>query len=186
MGDVLRPIRQRRGSSPDTKLGIIRYGDEISVDDELQKASRKVECIYSSLEELGSLLSCEDVWFELCTIRSAGVVPMADGAAHLLATCLRQSVEPAGHSFRTGCTLRLAGEDQPRLVSGDVKVLVADADAIRKFSAWKGTSGHKCCLECQNVVDFRSPYSHDTAGKSVPHTELYAAKFTRATTIWLS
>ena len=60
---------------------------------------------------------------------------------------------------------------------GEVKVLVADADAIRKFSAWKGTSGHKCCLECQNVVDFRSPYSHDPTGRNVPDTELDAAKF---------
>ena len=61
--------------------------------------------------------------------------------------------------------------------SGEAKVLVADADAIRKFSAWKGTSGHKCCLECQNVVDFRSPYSHDPTGRNVPDTELDAAKF---------
>ncbi|CAE7669351.1 UBC6 [Symbiodinium sp. CCMP2592] len=137
--------------------GLIFYADEVTPGNTLKSNnSRKMQCIYWSISELGSRgLSSEALWFPLTCLRSH--LCSSIGAL----TCLWRLMLRlffTEHDMRKGILVDTPeGDHFPMFL--DLKILVADEAAIKQSIEGKGASGTVFCCRCSNVVAARSAVS---------------------------
>ena len=79
--------------------------------------------------------------------------------------------------MRDGVSLKIPGENGPRLIFAQLGVMVQDERAHKASTQVKGSGGRKFCPFCQNVVPFHSPLIPDPSGFCVPSTCCDYSKF---------
>ena len=119
---------------------------------------------YSEVRQYGfPELSYESLWATICTLRSTEEKTLPGGNSELMKLVLRQffggSEQP---DLRDGVTLRLAGDDEPRLVHGRLSMLLADERGLEYALECKGGQGHKTCPFCRNVLNKKTALGSQT------------------------
>eukprot|EP00959_Pyramimonas_sp_CCMP1952_P444195 9299956-Pyramimonas_sp.AAC.1 len=114
-------------------------------------------------------LSCESLWATICTLRSSGEKQIPGGMSEVMKLVLKQFFgRPSGPDLRGGVLLNLQGDGGPRLVHGELSMLLADERGHTFALQCKGGQGHKTCLFCKNVLNKNSSWLPDPSGHCIP------------------
>ena len=147
-----RLLRKCGQSSPEDKLGIALYADEVSPGNQLKPLnSRKVQVIYWSMVQHGKDLASESLWFPLCVLRST-LCNRIGGLTVLWKHAIQHMF--MDHDMRHGVVLQTSTTPFP--IFADLSVLIADEAALKQTAESKGASGTIFCMRCANVVAHRS------------------------------
>ena len=153
-------------------LRLVVYTDEVSPTQSLWAGTdtRKQQCVYwSFLDFQFPVLSNEDAWFTITTVRSEEVNRIAGGMSTVLKHALGLFFGDV-HDMRRGVVFNIEGVDA--LVFGNLSVLVQDERGHKACLLFKGSSGHKLCCLCMNVVDFRSRWLATGGAYLVPSSSV--------------
>lgn len=147
-----RLLRKCGQSSPEDKLGIALYADEVSPGNQLKPLnSRKVQVIYWSMVQHGKDLASESLWFPLCVLRST-LCNRIGGLTVLWKHAIQHMF--MDHDMRHGVVLQTSTTPFP--IFADLSVLIADEAALKQTAESKGASGTIFCMRFANVVAHRS------------------------------
>ena len=147
-----RLLRKCGQSSPEDKLGIALYADEVSPGSQLKPLnSSKVQVIYWSMVQHGKDLASESLWFPLCVLRST-LCNRIGGLTVLWKHAIQHMF--MDHDTRHGVVLQTSTTPFP--IFADLSALIADEAALKQTAESKGASGTIFCMRCANVVAHRS------------------------------
>eukprot|EP00959_Pyramimonas_sp_CCMP1952_P426976 8942554-Pyramimonas_sp.AAC.1 len=154
---------------------LVMYSDEVTSGNVLSSHQfRRVEAFYWTFLEWGfPCLSHEDLWFTVLGARTTQVSKFAGGMSELLRYVLKYFLgAPSGHDMRSGLQFLVPGETHPRLIFGDLQMLVQDERAFKFSVHCKGSGAHRICSLCKNILGHKSSYLPDPSGHLKPATTL--------------
>jgi len=164
--------------TPSSPWRLVFYCDEITMGNPLKHHNkRKLWAVYWSFMEFGpELLSCEQSWFTLTTLRSTTVSALEGGVSEFMKLMMLTFYQAGSNLFTEG--LLLNTPLGPAVLFASLRVFVADAEAIKHTWDVKGHTGTLCCCKCRNVVVHTSQaLEHDHSGKFLPSTEIDVRRF---------
>lgn len=178
--DLLQQTLRDRPATHNRPYGLVWYSDEITPGNQLKHQNfRKMQAIYYSFQEPGpKCLSCEQMWFTLCSIRSS-VVKSIGGMSVLWRQLAPLFFEQP--DFRSGLVLNFAAGGEPQLFYANLRIMISDEAAIKASLCNKGASGLVFCVACQNAVDHKSLVSQNSAGTQISSLETNMQKFRQQT-----
>jgi len=128
------------------QLTLLCYADEVTGGNVLSAPqARKANLVYLSWLEC-PLLHLESQWLTASVCRSADIARMRGGMAGLVTSLLSFIKDECKHGFPIAW-----GSEDVDLIRIKETYLLADAEAIRSASGWKGSAGVKPCIHCLNV-----------------------------------
>jgi len=118
--------------------------------------SRTLMCIYWCIVDWpGWLLTRSFAWPVFSILRAAIIEQIPGGLGYIMRRVLRIFFGDVGFSFRKGVTIKTPQGDV--VVTAIFAGFLADLVGHKEITNWKGHGGVMCCLECGNVLQFRTP-----------------------------
>jgi len=118
--------------------------------------SRTLMCVYWAVVDWPAwLLTRSFAWPVLTLVRESLIEKVPGGLGYFMRRILRIFFGDVGKSFRTGIVL-----PTPRgevVVTAIFAGFLADLVGHKEITNWKGHGGVVCCLDCDNVKQFRKP-----------------------------
>ena len=143
---LYRESLRRACQKHEGQLTLLCYADEVTGGNVLSAPqARKANLVYLSWLEC-PLLHLESQWLTASVCRSADIAGMRGGMAGLLTSLLRFIKDECKHGFPIAW-----GSEDVDLIHIKETYILADAEAIRSTSGWKGSAGVKPCIHCLNV-----------------------------------
>ena len=135
-------------------LSLLLYGDELTPGNPLRAdlGRQALNFYYCFVEWPNWLLHRKDGWLCLCSLRSTLVHRILGGAALLVKRLLFMLFVQGNTNLRTGVTFMHNGSTV--FYTARFKGFLADEKGLKEFYDIKGQAGFKCCISCQNVVNF--------------------------------
>lgn len=141
--------------SPDRPWKLALYADEVVPGNPLSNENRrKIWVVYVSFLELGpAILSQEDSWFCLATLRSREVNRVAAGMGQIFRKLLKSLFGHAAQHDLSAAGVRLVSSDGTAVRLWAVPGMFLQDGAAHK-STWhcKGDAGTKLCMLCRNLM----------------------------------
>ena len=147
-----------RPSTHDEPWRLVFYCDEVTPGNQLaQDNLRKLWAFYFSFMEFGAaILSQEDAWFCLASIRSSRVNKAQAGIAQAFSALVKVMFAKLDTSFhRTGILLRRPDGTDLRFFAR-LGMILQDGGAHKSIWLIKGDAGLKMCMLCRNLVSEKS------------------------------
>jgi hypothetical protein len=181
--ELLKKAVQGRPCTPNNKLSLIIYSDEVSPGNQLKHDNkRKMQAVYWSIKEFGpEALGNEDCWFLLTVMRSNVVNRLSDGMTEFMSKTLNLFFEEPHSLHSNGLNLQLMHGGYLTIYAS-VSIMVSDEPALKASIGFKGSTGSKICALCQNVVAHSSTLDrYDAQGFLVSSAETDIRKFALCT-----
>jgi hypothetical protein len=154
---------QAHPSSVDNPWSLVLYTDEITPGNVLAPDNkRKIQAIYVSFMELEPhMLSREEAWFTIGTIRSKTVKSLHGGMSQLIGAILKHLFIGIVSLSATGVCLQHGNRQMVRLFAR-LHCIIQDGNAHKELFHCKGSSGTKFCMLCRNIVAMAAHIDADT------------------------
>ena len=174
---LLDTTLQRWPSSHETPWDLIIYADEVVPNNVLKHENfQRVQAIYLSFLQFGpAVLSNEQAWFVITTVRSNLVAKLDGGMSFVVHRLLRDYFfNDRSHNMQNGgAVFNLHGEDGKHvMIFAKVRILVSDEKAIKEIYLCKGSSGTKVCVGCRAVVLDSELAAHDASNYLQPMSQV--------------
>ena len=168
----------------DRELKVVLYSDEVTPGREIQGNDRKVQNVYWSLLNFHrALLSDEDYWFTVASLRSSECQRIAGGMTQVYKKILKLWFgRPGADDLRDGVCFKVKGANDPVLFTGRLAMLLHDERAGKEAARYKGASGVKLCLCCRTTCMYTAVVMRGAAEGLLPSTCPDPAKFVLHTT----
>ena len=131
-------------------LSVLLYLDEVTPGDPLQPVlNKKFYMYYMSFAEFGpEVLFREEVWLTIAVFRTVMLKDIKASTSGATRSLLRHMFLDGSPNFKVGAAFRF---DPPKLIRAKLVGVIADAAALKAMFHWKGASGLKPCIECDNL-----------------------------------
>lgn len=138
------------------RMKLILYIDEYRPGNVLRPdAGRATQAVYWTFSNLPDMMLVRSAaWFTFGVLQSKYIPDLKGGVSGFTRQILRVFFPSTGPSMRTGILLGAGKLEEPFVLAADFATLIADDKGHKEVWEFKGASGTKLCMTCQNIVQF--------------------------------